>query len=169
MNQAEVTYDEFEESPASKPIFSTPTFADGTYLYQHNNENQCYSFSLETVFPESFSISIKMINIHQGHVVIGFSDKPIENLYQSYIGGASITGQFGFASNGVIGRNGTWFWPTDILKYDTGDTITFIGESGEITCLVNDNGKSDYVYKMDTSDLYLGFTFYYKGDTIEIV
>lgn len=141
------------------------------FIYTNPNEYANYTFSLEPALTGSFEISIKMISIHQGSVVIGFSDKSIENNNQSYVGGCDIKGQFGFASNGVIGRDGGWFWPenSNLLLYNNGDTITFKVIDGEITCLVNDVGKSDYVYKMEADELYLTFSFYEKNDSVEII
>lgn len=142
------------------------TFPDGSKTFE--NQIGGYSFSLPQRLDSSFTITLQLITISVGFVTIGFTDVPVSNQNQGYVGGVGITGQYSFASNGVLGINGNWLWPTNLLLFESGQTMKLVGNNGTFTLYVNDITKSEYIINSGIINPYLSFTFVNIGNSVNI-
>lgn len=158
----EVPVEDSDESPASMVVNRIPTFADGTNVYRHTTPSTFKTFTLPDLLPACFEVPIKMTKITVGYLVCGVSNKVMDE-NRGYLGGDMGQGNWGIASNGSLGENGSW---KSGKGFNTGDTLILKGDNGVITYSVNGETQN-YSYDMGTSDLYLAFTFYYE-DEIEL-
>jgi len=154
--------DEIEDSPAAFHT-AVPRFEDGSNIFRQTIQD-FYTFSCPEMLSDSFEVKIKLNKSTSGYVVIGVSDK-VFDVKKGYLGGDMGKGNWGIASNGSLGNNGSW---TSGKTYNTGDIVTIKGEDGEISYAVNDV-FDEKKYHMDTTELYLSFTLYYTGDELEIL
>lgn len=159
----EIIAEDSDESPASMVVNTIPSFADGTYIYHHSTPNTFKTFTLPDVLPPTFEISIKMNKCTCGYLVCGVSNRIMDE-NRGYLGGDMGPGNWGLASNGSLGENGTW---KSGKAFNTLDVLTLKGDCGVISYAINGVYES-YQYDLGTSDLYLAFTFYYE-DEIELV
>ena len=164
MSKLTDNYDDDHESPASIPFKCNPTFKDGSNIYLHGMTSFS-TFSLEPILAPNFEIKIRIIKANCGYVSIGVSNKYFDYENRSYLGGDMGPGNWGLASNGSLGVEGSWNTGS---SFKDGDIFTLTGNDGIIGYSINEIENS-YQYDMKTSDLYLSFTFYYEGDSIEIL
>lgn len=158
----EIPVEDSDESPASMVVNKIPTFADGSNIYHHSTPSTFKTFTLPDLLPACFEIPIKMTKITVGYLVCGVSNKVMDE-NRGYLGGDMGQGNWGIASNGSLGENGSW---KSGKAFNTGDVLTLKGENGVITYAVNGEFQT-YQFDLGTSELYLAFTFYYE-DEIEL-
>jgi annexin A7/11 len=153
-----------EESPAS--IHYAPKFPDGSNIWTKADGDSFHTFSCPEMLPPTFEVNIKNNKCRVGYIVIGVSDKVFDEPESSgYLGGDKGEGNWGIASNGSLGDNGSW---KTGKAYQTDDIVTLKGVDGEISYAIN--GEFDETtFKMNTAELYLSFTFHYNDDELEIL
>jgi len=155
---------EEEESPASlKPKVQWP---NNSYSWRHDLSNTHHTLTSTMLLESSFSISIRVLKMNpNGYITIGVSNKQIDEK-KGYLGGDFGKGSWGICGQGSLGQEGNW---TTGKTYKEGDIVTITGDNGVISYSVNDEDNSSFKYDMKTTNLYLGATFYYKGDELEII
>ena len=160
----ELTEVEEEVSPASICSKIIPSFTDGTHIYTHEVDGHKTLTCLE-LMPSNFETKIKVNECTVGYVVLGVSNAVL-NEARGYLGGEMGNGNWGIASNGSLGEKGTW---KSGKSYKSGDIVTIKGEDGIITYAVNDEWDTSYSCDMNTTELYIAASLYYKGNQIEII
>lgn len=155
--------------PPPPPAPGTHTFQGGSLTYVHPT-SQHSILSLTNMLSSTFSISIKIVLINYDHCCIGVSNVEV-NLPSSgsYLGLRGVTGELSFCDIGYIGKFGTGIYAANRLPYVNNDIVNISGVNGLITFKVNGNTNPEHVIDIGTSNLYLSFTLYQAGNSLEIV
>jgi hypothetical protein len=150
----------YYESNTIPTMFNNPQ-----KTFKSTGGNFLRTISSEFPLPEIFTVKLKMKKLdHAGHMVIGVSDKIINDT-KGYLGGDMGNGNWGLAGNGAMGEDGKWSRGGD---YKTGDTLTLRGKGSEITYNINDK-PNDYKFLLKNKPLYLTISYYYENQIIELI
>lgn len=143
------------------------TWQNGDKVWTHSMRGNRQVLSKQKL-PEKFAVNIRANKVRKNHITLGVKNNQVRrNSWWSYVGWAP--GEWGITDHTAVFAYQRVNWHDAWMKrWKTGAVLTIWGNNGKVGMRLNGQDNK-YVYDMKTTDLWLAFTLYNRGDQLELL
>jgi hypothetical protein len=149
-----------------KNLLTNITWQNGEKVWTHSKRGHRQVLSKQKL-PKKFAVNIRVNKLRKYHITLGVKNNQVRrNSWWSYMGWAP--GEWGIMDHSAVFAYQSVHWHNAWRRWRTGAVITIWGNNGKVGMRLNGEDNK-YIYDMKTTDLWLGFTLYKRGDQLEII